>query len=93
MSESAPVSTTETHNLPHVGPSSVRMTCFGCSREILTNIEKSWSSTAYCCTIWSICCCGIFAICIIPACMDSESWWTTKHTCPHCKVHLGTHHP
>ncbi|CAL8139164.1 unnamed protein product [Orchesella dallaii] len=73
------------------GSKSAKVTCSKCQREVLTEMDKHPSVTAWI-SAAIIAICGCFCgCCIIPLCMDS--CMNTEHGCPECGTHLGSHKP
>lgn len=65
------------------GTEPVSTVCSNCYKQIVTTVDKSFSTTGW------LCCC--FVIGIWSLCFDSSYQFT--HNCPSCKAILGVHRP
>merc|ERR1712243_160310 len=65
------------------GTEPVSTVCSNCYKQIVTTVDKSFSTTGW------LCCC--FVIGIWSLCFDSSYHFT--HNCPSCKAILGKHRP
>merc|ERR1719305_108144 len=65
------------------GTEPMQMVCSNCYKQVVTVIDKNFSSTGW------LCCC--FVIGIWSLCFDSS--YEFVHNCPSCKAILGKHRP
>ncbi|XP_065211345.1 lipopolysaccharide-induced tumor necrosis factor-alpha factor homolog [Planococcus citri] len=74
----------------HLGESPVRMVCPNCRNEILTNVSTEHSTRQHIIAA-VMCLCGLCCCSCLPYCCDSCSLY--KHSCPSCRMHIGSYCP